>query len=403
MSLQTGGGDIYQISIPAEIWHYIFLLATAVACPGHSDEHDRTDVEITLKVTNLSTFLGDFALKYNLALVSHKFRALSEPIRYRNIVCKDFETYTKILSETSIANPTVARGSYVRGILLSMRTEDNRRGQALEMFGPAMQLFSTCQKLEAVFFHHANLDVDTFHSLVQSLPSSVKVFSLPGFTDIRVSKNYYLDLLNLRTLILTGSNRTLTGWGTTMPLVLSYRALETLYISTEFTVSETPFLPSLKHLTIQFHRSFGAVPIWVSDILHVSRHQLVTLCLETPPNSIVRIHGGGLLPLNESFARWGQLQGLTIHPTKSGQHLVQSSIIHPELRYIGFVFDDETLDVPTFTSFWNMFSKQASFPKIDHLVIIHPHEFLEPMERIQEICGQDPRLTFQCNWGVRTL
>jgi hypothetical protein len=347
-------------------------------------------------VTNLSTFLGDFALKYNLALVSHKFRALSEPVRYRNIVCKDLETYTQILSETAISNPSLKRGSYVRGILLSMHSEDNRYGQALELFNSAMALFSTCQKLEAVFFHYASLDVETFHSLVQSLPSSTKVFSLPKFTDIRVSRGYHLDLLNLRTLILT-------GWNSSIPLALSTRTLETLYISTEFTLAETPFLPSLKHLTIQFHGMFTGLPLWILNILLASHRQLITLCLETQPRSVSRIHGSGLLPLDDSFRRWSRLQGLTMHPTKAGERLIQTSIIHHELRYIGLVCDESDFDAETFTKFWNIFSKQRAFPKIEHIAIIHPHEFLENMERIKEICGSDSRLTFQCNWDVGTL
>jgi hypothetical protein len=374
--------------LPVELWHQIFVLATSSSCRGHRDGYNRTADGAHLNGSPFMAFVGDERLKQSLGLVSRAFLALSEPIRYSNMLCTNADKVVQKLSMPSIAKPNQNRGIYVRGVFFIFPPA----------FPPISQiasfetLIALCPNILMVLVTAHSLEQSVLDFLLTNLPRSTTTLTFKVSSRALGTHVSALTLENIRAL-------NVLGWTTLAPLQLSFSNLEILRITTSVRLAQVPLVPSLKQLHIRYHsrHEVSRPPEWVIDLLETHADTLETLTFDTVGRGSFALGRQYSVPLLNAalFNKLKQLREL-VFSLDILPPFTDTTVKLPALKYIGIIIEAYST-LRQFIDKWNWCHALDISSQVERYIVLHSHESVGIIDEINTLCGYDHRLVFQCN------
>ncbi|PVF94537.1 hypothetical protein CPB86DRAFT_876304 [Serendipita vermifera] len=378
----------FQDMLPVELWHQIFAHATASSCRGQHDCYNRTADGAHLNGSAFMAFVGDELSRQNLSLVSRTFRALSEPIRYHNVISINAERVKQRLSTASIANPTRNRSTYVRGIFFIFPPATPPVSQIASF----ETLLALCPNILMVLVNAHSLEQSVLEFLMTNLPRSTRALTLKVSGRALGTQVSALAFENIRAL-------NLLGWSTLSPLQLTFSNLETLRITTSVRLAKVPLVSSLKHVHIRYHtrQEMTQSPDWVTRLLDTHADTLEILTLDTVGRGSFALSRPHSVPLLSAalFNKLKQLREL-VFSLDILPPFTDTTVKLPALRYIGIIVEEYST-LRQFIDKWNWCHLLDVSSSVERFIVSHSHERTGMIDEINSLCGYDRRLMFQCN------
>jgi hypothetical protein len=376
--------------LPAELLQSIFFFATSASCTGHNN------LTINSQISSLNELAEDFRLphdgkirsatfktKRDLALVCRIFRSLSQKFLYETVICYDTLKTIGILVNGD-------RGRFVKNILFMPNSNSP------EHIG---ELYRICCNLEEInVYPLLQLGEPVPHpsDIVGPLPSTVCrivwIQHIPALTVFTTQAS----LENLRALTLMSTYNIFVDEPMCLPRVEIFHVAS----NNRFPNSMWSF-PSLKHVRVVYRppsQTEGGLFMsqQLQRFLKTHAPQFRTLCLETS-NPLLIITQADLY--TDMLSECTRVQVLLVsHVLPLFLPKVTPKWTLPALRCVALILDDgHPVDIPDFMRLWNGFHA-SEFSHVEQFVCLHHHSSSDStdLQHIDDMCGYDQRLVFQC-------
>lgn len=180
---------------------------------------------------------------------------------------------------------------------------------------------------------------------------------------------------------------------------MSFPHLETLHVAAALRLSEKPWTcPRLKHMRLVHDAHPGSdrrMSTGMQMFVHTHAEQLHTLCLDSASPGLDLYPGElylSFLPQCTNL-RTLLLQVTVVLFTLGTTPLWTLTSLH----CVALLLEDPVL-FPDFMVLWDGFHAHDRFLEIQQFLVIYPHGMHDSadLELIQDHCGHDGRLAFQC-------